>query len=79
VDILCLFLFLPLGMVVFDFELEKILIVSEAYFFTLACRLFAGLKAGMWWAGMVRVVFLEMLRATFSARFLMMKLPKPLK
>ena len=36
---------------------------------------FAGLNAGMLCAGIVIVVFFEMLRATFSARFLMMNEP----
>ena len=39
----------------------------------------AGLKAGMWCSGMIIVVFLEMLRAVLVARFLRMKLPKPLR
>lgn len=37
----------------------------------------AGLKAGMLCAGIVIVVRLVMLRAAFSARCLMMKLPNP--
>ena len=40
-------------------------------------KVFAGLKLGKLWAGMVMVVFLEMLRAVFSARCFTMKLPKP--
>jgi len=51
---------------------------GEAYL-TFTAKLFAGLKAGMLWAGMVMVVPLDMLRATFLARFLIMKLPKPLR
>ena len=47
--------------------------------FTLPAKLLAGLNAGMLWAGIVIVVFFEMLRATFSALFLTMKLPKPLR
>ena len=45
--------------------------------FTALTKTFAGLKAGMLCAGMVIVCFLVMLRAAFSARCLMMKLPKP--
>ena len=47
--------------------------------FTLPAKLLAGLNAGMLWAGIVIVVFFEMLRATFSALLLTMKLPKPLR
>lgn len=38
-----------------------------------------GLKAGMEWAGITIVVFFVMLRATFSALSLTMKLPNPRK
>ena len=44
--------------------------------FTLPAKLLAGLNAGMLWAGIVIVVFFEILRATFSALLLTMKLPK---
>lgn len=37
----------------------------------------AGLNAGILWAGMMIVVFLEILRAVFSARCFTMKLPNP--
>ena len=46
-------------------------------YFTFAAKLLAGLKAGMLCSGMVMVVFFEMLRATFLARFFTMKLPNP--
>ena len=46
-------------------------------YFTFAAKLLAGLKAGMLCSGMVMVVFFEILRATFFARFFTMKLPKP--
>ena len=46
-------------------------------YFTFAAKLLAGLNAGMSCAGIVIVVFFEILRATFVARFLTMKLPKP--
>ena len=46
---------------------------------TLFTKVLAGLKEGMLWAGMIMVVFLEMFLPVFAARFLIMKLPKPLK
>ena len=46
---------------------------------TLLTKVLAGLKAGMLWAGIMIVVFLEMFLPVFSALFLMIKLPKPLK
>jgi len=51
----------------------------KTYFFTSLTKVLAGLKEGMLCSGMIIVVFLEMLRAVFWARFLTMKLPKPLK
>ena len=48
----------------------------DYFSFTAFTKTFAGLKAGMLCAGMVIVCFLVMLRAAFSARCLMMKLPK---
>jgi len=42
-------------------------------------KVFAGLNAGMLWAGIIIVVFLEILRAVFCALFFTMKLPKPLR
>ena len=47
----------------------------DYFSFTAFTKTFAGLKAGMLCAGMVIVCFLVMLRAAFSARCLMMKLP----
>ena len=46
-------------------------------YFILPAKAFDGLNAGILWAGTITVVFLLMLRAVFSARCLMMKLPKP--
>ena len=37
----------------------------------------AGLNAGMLCSGIIKVVFFEILRAVFCARFFTMKLPKP--
>ena len=73
VDILCLFFFLPLGIVL------KILWVNTNvyYFFTDRVKVLAGLKAGMLCSGMMIVVFLEMFRAVFWALFFTMKLPNP--
>ena len=45
--------------------------------FIFATKLLAGLKLGKSCAAMTMVVFLEMLRAVFSARCFTMKLPKP--
>ena len=53
------------------------LLLLRIYFFTCARNSLQGLKAGMLWAGITKVVFLEMLRAVFSARFFRIKLPKP--
>ena len=47
--------------------------------FTASRNTLDGLKAGMEWAGITIVVFFVMLRATFSALFLTMKLPNPRK
>src|ERR1035438_5183095 len=46
---------------------------------TLFTKVLAGLKAGILWAGIMIVVFLEMFLPVFSALFLMIKLPKPRK
>ena len=42
-------------------------------------NVFAGLKAGILWAGIIIVVFFEIFRAVFFALFLTIKLPKPLR
>jgi len=47
--------------------------------FTASRNTLDGLKAGMEWAGITIVVFFVMLRATFSALSLTMKLPNPRK
>ena len=44
---------------------------------TISINSFAGLNAGISWAGIMTVVFLEILRAVLSALCLMMKEPKP--
>ena len=47
--------------------------------FTLLTKVLAGLNAGILWAGIMMVVFLEMFLPVFSALLLMIKLPKPRK
>ena len=47
--------------------------------FTFVIKDLAGLKAGMLCAGMMIVVFFEMFLPVFSALFLIIKLPKPLR
>ena len=54
--------------------IENVIPLSD---FILPAKAFDGLNAGILWAGTITVVFLLMLRAVFSARCLMMKLPKP--
>jgi len=71
VDILCLFLFFPLGIPDDYFTLTFVL--------TLLTKVLAGLKEGMLWAGIMIVVFFEMFLPVFAALFLIIKLPKPLK
>ena len=53
--------------------------IAIVTYFTSLKNVFAGLKDGMLCSGIMIVVFLEMLRAVFYARFLITKLPKPLK
>lgn len=50
---------------------------KNIHFTTSALKASAGLNAGMLWAGTTTVVFLEMLRASFTALCFTMKLPKP--
>jgi len=69
VAILCLFLFLPLG-------IEDYFLACDL---TLVMKDFAGLKAGILCAGIMIVVFFEIFLAVFLALFLTMKLPKPLR
>ena len=59
--------------------LSAVLSHSQASYLSLtSCmKTLAGLNAGILCSGMMMVVFLEMLRAVFSERTLMMKLPKP--
>jgi hypothetical protein len=47
--------------------------------FTPSTKTFAGLNAGILWAGILIVVFLEIFLPVFSALVLMMKLPNPRK
>ena len=49
----------------------------HCYPFTCSINSLAGLNAGISWAGIMTVVFLEILRAVLLARCLMMKEPKP--
>ena len=50
----------------------------ELYVYLISCiKVLAGLNAGMLCSGMMMVVFFEMLRAVFWARFFKMKLPNP--
>jgi hypothetical protein len=58
VDILCLFFFFPLGIIVFLND-------YFTFFFTLLTKLLAGLKEGMKCSGMMMVVFLEMFLPVF--------------
>jgi len=79
VAILCLFLFFPLGI---GFTFYPNWLTPNFHltlFLTFTTNVLAGLKAGMLCAGIMMVVFLEMFRAVFSARFLTIKLPNPLK
>ena len=41
-------------------------------------KIFAGLKAGILWAGIITAVFLEIFLPVFLALVLITKLPKPL-
>ena len=68
VAILCLFLFFPLGIINYF-----------TWFLTFDTNDLAGLNDGILWAGIMIVVFLEILRAVFSALFFTTKLPKPLR
>ncbi len=74
---LCLFLFLPLGIV--GELVINIGYLASLLVFTPSTNTLAGLKAGMLCAGILIVVFFEMFLPVFSALVLMMKLPKPLK
>ena len=72
VDILCLFLFFPLGMI------KNLMGYVSCYLFaTLFMKTRAGLKDGMSCSGMIIVVFCEILRAVFCARLFTIKLPNP--
>ena len=51
----------------------------SSYFFISSTNVLAGLNAGKSCAGMLIVVFFEILRAVFSARCFTIKLPKPRK
>jgi len=53
--------------------------VAYLFSFTSSKNALAGLNAGTLWAGILIVVFFEILRAVFSARCFMIKLPKPRK
>ena len=75
VAILCPFFFFPFGIALICFKL--LLYLCLIYFFISSMKLFAGLKLGKSCAGIVIVVFFEMLRAVFSARCFTMKLPNP--
>ena len=50
---------------------------AEPFYLIRSENVFAGLKAGILCSGMMMVVFLEMFRAVFCARFFRIKLPKP--
>ena len=55
------------------------LVLTLSLFLIFSTKTLAGLNFGIKCSGIVNCVFLEMLRATFEARLLRMKLPKPLK
>jgi hypothetical protein len=65
VAILCLFLFFPLGIGLLFIQIGSRQLFYLTLFFTLPTKVFAGLKAGMLCAGIIMVVFLDMLRAVF--------------
>ena len=76
---LCVFIFarlrfFPLGIMKYYLCLDYFV-----FFFTASTKSLQGLKAGILWALIVMVWFLEILRAVFSALCFTMKLPKPLK
>ena len=52
-------------------------LIIETLLFTFPAKVFAGLKAGILCAGILTAVFFDMLRPVFSARVLIIKLPKP--
>lgn len=59
VDILCLFFFFPLGIILCFKQLINL-------FYLISCiKVLAGLKAGILCSGIIIVVFFEMLRAVF--------------
>ena len=53
------------------------LILLYSDYFTFSRNSFAGLNAGMLWAGTIIVVFFDIFLAVFSALRLMIKLPNP--
>lgn len=75
VDILCLFLFFPLGIVISFRGFVNYLVL----FLTSFTKVLAGLKAGILCAGIIMVVFFEIFLPVFSALLLMVKLPNPLR
>ena len=56
---------------------EKIDHLTLTLVFISVTNSFAGLNAGIIWAGIITVVFFEMFRPVFSARFFRRNVPKP--